>query len=80
MQLRTAYSCKHDTITIEIEDDFDNSFWYDVFVLKGSNSLCLPDALDHIFMMWKIRYVKVSVQMEGYMSSAILLVEVKPIA
>jgi len=48
------------TIT-KIKYDFDNAFRYNVFMMKSSESLNLPDGLDHIVKRscW---YVLVAVQ------------------
>ena len=49
----------------EIKNDFDNTFRQDVFIMKGSEPLNLPDGVDHIFERSCCWYVMVAVQIPG---------------
>ena len=61
MILLVAYPGKYRGAIAKIKNDFDNAFWYDVFMMKGSKSLNLPDGVDYIFKT-SCRYVLVAVQ------------------
>ena len=50
------------TVT-KIKNDFDYTFWYDMFIMKGSQTPGLPDRVDRIFKMRRLWYVDIAVQM-----------------
>lgn len=52
------------TIT-EIKNDFDNAFRQDMFIVKGSEPLNLPNGVDYIFKRSCCWYILFAVQMPG---------------
>ena len=55
------------TIT-KIKNDFYNAFWYDMFNVKGSEAIDLPDEADGIINMRRWWYVNIPVQISGLLS------------
>ena len=62
MILLVAHMRQYRGTIAKIKNDFDNSLRYDVFIMKGSKPLCLPDGMNYIFKMFRCRYVMVAVQ------------------
>ena len=62
MMLLVAHLRKYRGTIAKIKNDFDNTFRYDVFIMKGGKSLYLPDGMNYIFKMFCCWYVVVIVQ------------------
>jgi hypothetical protein len=68
MILSVAHLSKNRRTIAKIKNDFYNAFWYDVFYVKGSEAVGLPDEGDGIINMRRWWYVNIPVQISGLLS------------
>lgn len=62
MMLLIAHRCHHGATITKIKYDFDNAFWYDMFIMEGSESFHLPNGMYYLCEMFRCWYVVVVVQ------------------
>ncbi len=65
MILPVTHQSQYARTLTKIKYDFDYTFRYDMFILKGSQAPTLPDGLNCIFKMQGLRYVDFAVQYSG---------------